>query len=154
MYKTLGVVFCLILVLFCSPNSDFLSSFDKFEGGEVFFCTNVARDFKQSLTLKNGQGYIISTEQNVARAIQNSISANDLNGIAVRFENGFDCDDYLKSVSASILFNETVGDTRFIYAYTPKFKRFVNYNGQKINIQIAQNTTHTVVGYPLILIGA
>jgi len=154
MYKVLGVIFCAVLVLFCSPNGDFLGSFDDISSAKVYFCTNFATNLEQVTTIKNGNGYIISTEKSTARAVQNSISSADLQGVAVRVDADFDCQAYLQKISARVISSENVGENQFLYAYSPRFSRFVTYNGQKINIQIAQNSHSTTIGYPLILTGA
>lgn len=154
MYKTIGVIFCAILVLFCSPNCDFVGSFSDFNDGKAYFCTNSAIELPETTAIKNGKGYIILSDLKFARKVQNSISTEDLQGISVFFDRKIDCSAYLQKISAQKIFEETAGEFRFIYAYSPLFRRSVTYNGEKINIQIAKSGDKTTIGYPLILTGA
>lgn len=154
MYKAIGIIFCAILVLFCSPNGDFLASFSEFSGGKVYFCTNSVCDLVETVTVKNGKGYIISADTKLARKVQNTISKADLEGIAVRYDGQFDCEKYLRKISAKVLYEEVACEYAYVYAYSPKFSRSVTYKGQKINVQIAKTGDTTTIGYPLILIGA
>ena len=84
MYKTLGIIFCAVLILFCSPSSDFLGSFTQNLGGQVYFCMSERVDLPNVGITKNGKGYIISSEQGQARKIQNSIQKDEIQGIAFR----------------------------------------------------------------------
>ena len=154
MYKALGIIFCTVLILFCSPNGDFVGSFVQNLGGQVYFCVSERVDLPNVGITKNGKGYIISAEQEQNRKIQNSIQKDKIQGIAFRFNGNFDTQSYLRKISAEIIFDEKIDEITFIYAYSSKFSRFVMYRGRKINIQIAQNSGETTIGYPLILIGA
>ena len=154
MYKALGIIFCMILILFCTPNSDFVGSFAYKQGGQVYFCVNKRVDLPNIEITKNGKGYIISAEQERAVKLQNSIQRDEIQGIAFRYGGNFDTKSYLEKVSAEIIFDETINKMSFVYAYSTKFPRYVMYRGQKINIQIAHNSLETTIGYPLILIGA
>ena len=60
MYKALGIIFCTVLILFCSPNGDFVGSFVQNLGGQVYFCVSERVDLPNVGITNNGKGYIIS----------------------------------------------------------------------------------------------
>ena len=58
----------------------------------------------------------------------------------------------IEELNAKILFTEFLGiGASVIYAYTDQIGRYVNVNGEKVNIQIAQYNDYSVIGWPLIL---
>ena len=79
------------------------------------------------------------------------VNSNDIVGESMIIEN-FEPIAAIEELNAKILFTEFL-DTgaSVIYAYTVQIGRYVNVNGEKVNIQIAQYNDYSVIGWPLIL---
>lgn len=79
------------------------------------------------------------------------VNSNDIVGESMIIEN-FEPIAAIEELNAKILFTEFL-DTgaSVIYAYTDQIGRYVNVNGEKVNIQIAQYNDYSVIGWPLIL---
>ena len=79
------------------------------------------------------------------------VNSNDIVGESMIIEN-FEPIAAIEELNGKIIFTEFL-DTgaSVIYAYTDKIGRYVNVNGEKVNIQIAQYNDYSVIGWPLIL---
>lgn len=79
------------------------------------------------------------------------VNSNDIVGESMIIEN-FEPIAAIEELNAKILFTEFL-DTgaSVIYAYTDQIGRYVNVNGEKVNVQIAQYNDYSVIGWPLIL---
>lgn len=153
MYKFLGIVFAVILLLFCAPTSDFLGNLPS-ESGRVSFCVNERVEILDANITQNGSGYIISAPTDRARVVQNALRPEIIQGVIYMSTQKIDISEYLGRIGATIYEEENIDGMHFICAFSPQFSRFVSYNGQKINIQIAISPELTTIGYPLILCGA
>ncbi len=154
MYKAFGAMFCVILVAFFAPNCDFVNSFGQISGAKVYFCTTERIDSGSAQVIKNGNGYIISTQLNKAKRVQNAIKSDILSGISIYIDSEFDSYAYLNKIGAKIIFDERIENELFIYAYSTILPRYTSFRGQKINLQIIARNGTTTIGYPLILTGA
>ncbi len=79
------------------------------------------------------------------------VNSNDIVGESMIIEN-FEPIAAIEELNGKIIFTEFL-DTgaSVIYAYTDQIGRYVNVNGKKVNIQIAQYNDYSVIGWPLIL---
>lgn len=79
------------------------------------------------------------------------VNSNDIVGESMIIEN-FEPIAAIEELNGKIIFTEFL-DTgaSVIYAYTDQIGRYVNVNGEKVNIQIAQYNDYSVIGWPLIL---
>ena len=79
------------------------------------------------------------------------VNSNDIVGESMIIEN-FEPISAIEELNGKIIFTEFL-DTgaSVIYAYTDQIGRYVNVNGEKVNIQIAQYNDYSVIGWPLIL---
>ncbi len=180
MYKTLTILFSLILILFLTPQKDFPSLAMSYQG-TMHFCTQYEINSPLATTIKNGAGYIISTDTKNYKNLKKSLNLANIQGYSLSINTkDFNISSFLSSLNATLIFSEKFDDYTFYYAYTPHLSRFVtlsNINSsaskniplatiphnlsnssssprQKINIQIALSPTTTTIGHPLILTGA
>lgn len=153
MYKYLGAIFCIILILFCSPSSDFVSSVSEYSGS-IYFSTSQNFSSRDTTTIPNGRGYIVSASTKDAKNIYALLDQDQLQGCALITSDPITVSDFFAKLNATVVFSEVIDDIAFYYAYTYQLSRFISYDNQKINLQIAVNNGTTTIGYPVILIGA
>ena len=153
MYKFLGLLFAIILILFFSPDSDFVSLTSCYQGTISF---NTFQNISTPLctTINNGKSYIVSTSTENAYYINSILNEDDIQGYALTTTQKIEINEFLDKLHAKILFSENLDSIQFYYAYTPLLPKFINADLGKVNIQIAVRGNTTTIGYPAILIGA
>ena len=99
--------------------------------------------------VKNGNDYYYAFRD---RAVLDEINMNDVEGIIFYFD---------KSMDINILLNEMdfyykggiVNDIQVFYGYDSDYAEYNLIDNKKINVQIVENSTNIIVGYPMILSG-
>ncbi len=76
--------------------------------------------------------------------------ANTLVGESMVIYN-FEAGAAIKTLRATIIKTEVVNNATIIYANSPLINSSVTIEGKKINLQIANYSDHSVIGWPLIL---
>lgn len=109
-------------------------------------------DDNNSQVIKNGNGYVVKTNQQNAKKLLKS--SYEISGEAIEF----------KDVSVQNLLNEITSKLEIkvvgyeylegvtvINCYSKILEYFIIINNQKVNLQIAHNKNDVTIGYPLIL---
>lgn len=152
MYKFLAILFCIILLFFCSPKSDFVALTQNYQG-TMYFNYQLNFSSPTTNTIKNGNGYIISCNSQHASHIKTQLDSKLIQGYAFVSKQNINLHNFLLRLDAKIIYQEKLDNIEFIYAYSPYLKKHIQYNEQKINLQIAVTDCTTTIGYPAILIG-
>lgn len=147
--------FALFLIFFCllfvkSPFS--LSTLSQnYDATHTFYSTQKVEDENMSV-IKNGNGFLISTNSQNAAKIKKKMQASNLQGESFCFDGSHaKVFEILYRANAKILFEEHFENFHIIYAHTKKIHKFVLINSEKINLQIAYKNEKITVGTPLIL---
>ncbi len=153
MKKFIAFVFIALALLF-SQTTLSLSSFSKtFFGTHTFFSTENFKSEKTSTT-KNGNGFLIECSTKNAEEIFSKLNLSKIDGESFCVKShDFKITNFLNKLNAKIIKTENTQNIKIVYAFSPKFPNFVLIDGQKVNLQIAQNFELTTIGTPLILGG-
>ena len=149
MFKKLALILPIILCFVCHHQFDLSDVAVKYEGTFYFYTYQFFTD-STCKTLSNGHSYIVSTDTKNALNIRNKIGY--VTGQSFVFTgNDNDVLTLKEKLKIEIIFEESIENKQFIYGNSPYLKTFVNYNNQKINIQICKEDNTISVGSPLIL---
>jgi hypothetical protein len=136
--KKFLIVICLVLVLISSKNVENDFTLLDYFSGEYSSYTDSA---------------IGETSLNLGFCFEQSevVDKNELIGEKVKLYN-FEPIDALKKLKANIVKTEYLDSGLIvIYAYTNLINNSVDFEDKKVNLQIAQTDSVTVIGWPLIL---
>lgn len=143
------VVFCLvslptsqIVLLGYVPNDSSIYS---------FYTTDNINTINNATVVKNGNSSIVSCTSLNAKNVKQSLK--NILGESVKINNPSKdiIDNLYQYINKNIVYYEVLENTTITYCYNPSLLNFVMIDGQKVNLQIAQNNNYIVIGYPLIL---
>lgn len=102
--------------------------------------------------IQNGNQYYYEFDKKSGEKALQNLQYDEIEGIVYYFEKDYD----IKQIKNKLDFcfeGEKVDDIEIVYGYDKNYPDFRYINGKKVNVQIAENSTNIVVGYPLILCG-
>ena len=151
MTKICSILFILLTIIFLSPTFT-LADIGKYIDGTFYFYTYEPFFSTDATTIKNGMGYIISTESKNAKTVYSALNKSSIKGMSLEFESDdFDLEKFIEKFEIEVKSIEKLENFTFFYGFSPLFDDFVNLDNENINIQMAikSNTIH--IGVPLIL---
>ena len=101
--------------------------------------------------LQNGEDFYYNFDKIEGQEVLKGLDVNEIKGLVFYFEN-IDINDLFNKTDFYYK-GEEVDGMKVYYGYDSSYLDFRYINGKKINIQIVQNSTKTIVGYPMILCG-
>ncbi len=135
--KKIFAIISILFVLVGSFNVDNNFSLKKYFDGEYYVYTE-----QQVNTSSINLGSCYMTKD---------VEAKDCVGESLLIYN-FEPVSALKQLSAKIIKTEKLkGGPTVLYAYSPLISRTVEIEGEKVNLQIANYNTYSVIGWPVIL---
>lgn len=136
MKKVLAIISILfVLVGSFNVNNDF--SLKKYFDGEYYVYTEQQVN---STSINLGSCYM-TKDVEVSECVGESLLVYNFEPISA-----------LKQLSAKIVKTEKLkGGPTILYAYSPLIARDVEIKGEKVNLQIANYTNYSVIGWPVIL---
>lgn len=73
-------------------------------------------------------------------------------GLSVKPDADFDCEKFIKSLSAEKIFTESCEGIKLTYYRSPFIKNYITLKNEKINLEIAQKPNgEIIIGTPIIL---
>lgn len=76
----------------------------------------------------------------------------DEKGLSVKPDGDFDCEKFIKSISAEKIFTENFEEIELTYYRSPFIKNYITLKHEKINLEIAKKPNgEIIIGTPIIL---
>lgn len=101
--------------------------------------------------IQNGEDFYFTFDKNEGETVLKDLNIKEIKGLVFYFNN-IDINNLLNKID--FYFDGTdVEGMKVYYGYDSSYPDYRYINGKKVNVQIVENSTKTIVGYPMILCG-
>lgn len=101
--------------------------------------------------IQNGEDFYFTFDKNEGETVLKDLNIKEIKGLVFYFNN-IDINNLLNKID--FYFDGTdVEGMKVYYGCDSSYPDYRYINGKKINVQIVENSTKTIVGYPMILCG-
>ena len=103
--------------------------------------------------LENGSQYYYLLNSKEGKKILKEISIQDIDGIVYYLDKAVGLKGIINKLDFFYQGREKIDGLEVYYGYDSSYQDFRIIEGKKINVQIVENSTNIIVGYPMILCG-
>lgn len=125
------------------PNYDF---------EKLVIVTNSDSSF-DSEKINNGNHFYYTFDNIKGKKVLKNLNMSEIEGLVYYFEKDFTIDKIKSKLDFCYSSQEKIDNLNIFYGYDSSYPDFRYVEGKKVNVQIVENATNFIVGYPMILCG-
>lgn len=141
------VVAILIGIKFINRNN-----LPNFEFEKLVVISQVSNLFDQE-KIQNGNQFYYTFDKINGKNIIKNLDNKDFDGLVYYFNKSVGIDRLKNKFDFVYKGKENIQNLQIYYGYDSDYPDFVFLNGKKVNVQLVENSTNIIVGFPMILCG-